>query len=102
MTQTFPALVGYTSTALIAVTLVPQAIRLVRTREVAGLSPTTYVLYSLGNLSGWWYGALIGSGPVVLSSAIAGVFSVGILAALGWHHYAARRASVTVLDASEP
>lgn len=62
--------IGFLSTACICVTLLPQIVLTIRTKSVANLSLATYLIYDIGNIAGWVYGAAIGSWPVIATSAI--------------------------------
>jgi MtN3 and saliva related transmembrane protein len=63
-------LVGYIAAALTAVSFVPQAVKVIRTRETKDLSLWMYLVSTLG-LGAWLaYGIMIGSVPVMISNGI--------------------------------
>lgn len=63
-------LVGYLAAALTALSFVPQAIKVIRTRETKDLSLSMYLASTLGLCMWLAYGIMIGSVPVMISNSI--------------------------------
>ena len=72
--------IGYVSTACICINQVPQIIQIVRSRNVAGLSLATNVIYTAGNAAGLVYGIAIDSMPVAATSIVTLVTSITVAA----------------------
>lgn len=61
------------------VTFAPQALRVIRTRDTAAISLTTYVIVVVSTALWGVYGALIASIPVVAANIVNGGFALVIL-----------------------
>ena len=72
-------LVGYLAGLSTALFFLPQSIQTIRTKNVKGLSATTYCIYTFGIICWTIYGLYLHSIPMILFNAISGVFSVSIL-----------------------
>jgi len=72
-------LVGGLAAVLTTLCWLPQALKILRTRETRDLSLVAYLAFAAG--VGLWlvYGVLIGSIPVVTANAVTLVLLVGIL-----------------------
>lgn len=75
-------LIGGIAAALTTLAFFPQALRTIRTRETAGLSAGTYLLFSTGIAIWLVYGLLIGSWPLIVGNAVTLVPQLAILAIL--------------------
>lgn len=60
-------------------TFAPQALRVIRTRDTAAISLTTYVIVVVSTALWGVYGALIASIPVVVANVVNGAFGLIIL-----------------------
>ena len=70
---------GYMAGILTAICFMPQTIKTIKTRDVKGLSLTSYFIYVVGILSWVVYGIFIRSVPMVLFNSISAVFAGSIL-----------------------
>ena len=70
--------IGFISTICICITLVPQIIKIVKTKDVAGLALSTYVIYDVGNAAGLIYGVAIASAPVIVTSVVTLLASMAV------------------------
>lgn len=70
--------IGYVSTVCICAAMLPQLVKVIRTRNVHGLSLRSFLLYDLGNITGLAYGIGITSWPNAITSMIAGMISLTI------------------------
>lgn len=62
--------VGFAAAACTTVSFVPQAVKIIRERETAGISLPTYAIFAIG-LSLWLvYGILAHSTPIVVANAL--------------------------------
>ena len=61
-------LLGYVATLIVAITQVPQLVKVVRTRDTEGLSKRTYMLIVLGSVLYVPYAFAIRSVPVALTN----------------------------------
>jgi MtN3 and saliva related transmembrane protein len=75
-----PNVVGSVAAALSMFTFLPQAVRVIRTRDTAAISLTTYVIVVVSTALWGAYGAMIASAPVVAANAVNGSFAAIILA----------------------
>ncbi len=73
-------LLGYAATLIVAVTQIPQLLKVVRTRDTADLSKWTYGLIALGSLLYVPYAFAIHSIPVALTNLWLTLVSATILA----------------------
>ena len=72
--------IGLLAATCTTVAFVPQAIKVIRTRNTAGLSLSMYVCFTIG-VSLWLvYGCLIGDTAIIIANAITIVFATIILA----------------------
>ncbi len=67
------------ASALIVISLVPQAIKSWKTKSTHDISLWRYVIYVLGTVLFLFYGILIVNGPIVVVNAVALVLAVWIL-----------------------
>jgi MtN3 and saliva related transmembrane protein len=72
-------LVGGAAALLTTLCWLPQALKLLRTRETRDLSLLAYVAFSAGVLLWLLYGLLIGSVPVVAANAVTLVLALAIV-----------------------
>ncbi len=72
-------LLGYAAAALTTTSFVPQALRIVRTRNTEGISLGMYGILTAGIALWMAYGVAIGSAPVILANGITLVLATTIL-----------------------
>ena len=70
---------GYMAGILTAICFMPQTIKTIRTKDVKGLSLTSYFIYTIGILCWVIYGFFIHSVPMILFNSISAVFAGSIL-----------------------
>ena len=73
--------VGLAAAACTTASFVPQAIRILRTRDTQAISLIMYIVFSVGIALWLIYGLAIGSAPVIGANAITLVFVLAILGA---------------------
>ncbi|MDA0944876.1 MAG: SemiSWEET transporter [bacterium] len=72
--------IGLLAATCTTMAFVPQAIKVIRTRNTAGLSLSMYVCFTIG-VSLWLvYGCLLGDTAIIVANAITIVFAAIILA----------------------
>jgi len=73
------AIVGYLAAIFTTLSVVPQIVHTVRTRDVRGISIPSLAALSLG--IGLWlaYGISIGSGPIIASNAVSLTLDLTVL-----------------------
>ena len=72
-------ILGFAAAILTTVSFVPQAIKVIRTRNTDGISLLMYTLFTSG-MSMWLiYGFIIGSRPMIISNSITALLSAIIL-----------------------
>ena len=82
---TLTDVIGFAASATATVIMVPQVIKMVRTKDVRGLSLGMMVLYFV-NCSLWFaYGWLIGATPIVFCNGFAVV--IGLVQLALWRKY---------------
>lgn len=62
--------IGYIAGALTTICFLPQAIKIIRTRDVGGISLAMYTVFATGVALWMIYGIMIGSKPVIIYNAI--------------------------------
>ena len=70
---------GYLAAAATTISFIPQAIKVIRTRDTQSLSLGMYVLFSIGVVLWLVYGLLMKAPPIIFANAITLVFAVIIL-----------------------
>ncbi len=72
-------LVGYFAATATTVSFIPQAIKVMRTRDTQSISLWMYVLFSFGVTMWLVYGILLNARPIILANSITLLFAVVIL-----------------------
>jgi MtN3 and saliva related transmembrane protein len=72
-------LLGYLAATLTTLSLVPQVVRVWRTRSAEDLSPGMYVLFTLGVASWLAYGLLLRAWPVVAANTVTLLLAAAVL-----------------------
>lgn len=72
-------LLGYFAGICTAIVFLPQSIQTLKTKNVSGLSLSTYIIYNLGMLSWILYGVYLHSLQMIIFNSISFVFSSVIL-----------------------
>jgi MtN3 and saliva related transmembrane protein len=72
-------LIGSAAALLTTLCWLPQAVKLLRTRETRDLSLIAYIAFSGGVFLWLLYGILIGSVPVMAANAVTLVLALGIV-----------------------
>jgi len=70
---------GYFAGICTAVVFLPQSIQTLKTKNIKGLSLSTYIIYNLGMLSWIFYGVYLNSLQMIIFNSISFVFSSIIL-----------------------
>lgn len=63
-------IIGYAAASLTTVSFLPQAIKVIQTRDTKSISLTMYILFSVGVCTWLVYGILINNLPIILANAI--------------------------------
>lgn len=72
-------LLGYIAGTLTTISFLPQAIKVIRTRDTSGISLIMYIVFTTGILIWLIYGIVIGSIPIILPNIITFILSFVIL-----------------------
>ena len=75
----FISVIGFLAAACSVSSFVPQAYKILRTRDTASLSPPTYSLTTTGFLLWTAYGVAQGQWPLILTNAVCFVLAAFIL-----------------------
>ncbi|MEX2618251.1 MAG: SemiSWEET family transporter [Alphaproteobacteria bacterium] len=75
----FAAVLGWLATAASVTSFVPQAVKIIRTRETADISIGMYVLTVSGFMLWTGYGTMIGAWPIIVTNTICASLSAFIL-----------------------
>jgi uncharacterized protein with PQ loop repeat len=99
--------VGFTAAFLSLGMLAPQAVRLARTRDRAGVSPTTYLCWSTCCIGWVWFSASIRAWPGVFGTAPEALLAGGVFVALRptrslWAGFAATTAALVAVGSLSP
>lgn len=73
-------MIGFVAAACTSLSFFPQAVKIIRDRETAGISLVTYSLFVVGLTLWFTYGVLMHSAPVYVANAVTLVPAVIILA----------------------
>ena len=71
---------GYVAATLTTLAFVPQAIKIIRTRDTRGISLGMYLAFTVGVALWFGYGIVLHSWPMIISNAITFVLASVILA----------------------
>lgn len=71
---------GYVAATLTTLAFVPQAVKIIRTRDTRGISLGMYLAFTVGVALWFGYGIVLHSWPMILSNAITFVLASVILA----------------------
>lgn len=71
--------VGYLAAAATTISLIPQALKVIKTRDTHGISLGMYVLFSTGVILWLVYGILMKASPIILANAVTLFFAAIIL-----------------------
>ena len=77
--QIFGEFLGVLAGICTAIVFLPQTIKTIKTRDVAGLSLSTYIIYCIGMLSWTLYGIYLKSVQMMFFNVISLVFALIIL-----------------------
>ena len=72
-------IIGYLAAFFTAVSFLPQALKTIRTREVAGLSVITYLFLFFGSLSWLVYGYYLNDLPILTTNTLTTISTFIIL-----------------------
>lgn len=72
-------LLGYIAGICTAIVFLPQSVQTLKTKDVKGLSLSTYVIYNIGMISWILYGIYLHSVQMIIFNSISFVFSSIIL-----------------------
>ena len=72
-------LLGYIAGICTAIVFLPQSLQTLKTKDVSGLSLSTYIIYNIGMLSWILYGIYLHSLQMIISNGISFIFSSTIL-----------------------
>ena len=71
---------GYVAATLTTLAFVPQAVKIIRTRDTRGISLGMYLAFTVGVALWFGYGIVLHSWPMIVSNAITFVLASIILA----------------------
>ena len=71
---------GYVAATLTTLAFVPQAVKIIRTRDTRGISLGMYLAFTVGVALWFGYGIVLHSWPMIVSNAITFVLASVILA----------------------
>jgi MtN3 and saliva related transmembrane protein len=71
--------IGYLAGLLILVSLIPQIVKSWKTKSTKDLSLARYLIYTAGIVLWIVYGAMLNSGPMVISNGIALLLALSII-----------------------
>ncbi len=74
-----PLLIGILAGSLTAVSATPQIIKVLRTKEVAHISPLMFMILAAGNATWCWYGILLKDWPIIITNAFSLVMDLMML-----------------------
>jgi MtN3 and saliva related transmembrane protein len=81
MTEAARELIGAAAACCTTLSFVPQAVRIIRTRDTAAISLPMYLVFGTGILLWLVYGLLLTSWPIIVSNVVT-IVLVGLIVAL--------------------
>lgn len=70
---------GYVAATLTTLAFVPQAVKIIRTRDTSGISLGMYLVFTVGVALWFGYGIVLHSWPMIISNAVTFVLAAIIL-----------------------
>lgn len=77
--EIFGELLGYIAGICTAIVFLPQSIQTVKTKDVKGLSLSSYIIYNIGMVSWILYGCYLNSIQMIIFNSISLIFASIIL-----------------------
>ncbi|WP_133499683.1 SemiSWEET transporter [Cognatilysobacter terrigena] len=71
--------IGYVAASLTTLSVLPQAIKTIRTRDTSGISLGMYVVFTVGVACWFFYGIVLTSWPMIVSNLLTLGLSMTIL-----------------------
>lgn len=72
-------IIGYLAASCTTLSFVPQAVKVIRTRETKGISLSMYAIFTLGVILWFVYGIIVHNIPIIAANAITTVLAAIIL-----------------------
>jgi MtN3 and saliva related transmembrane protein len=70
---------GYFAACCTTLAFLPQAIKVIKTKDTAAISLSMYIIFTIGVISWFFYGIVIASKPVIFANLITFLFAFVIL-----------------------
>lgn len=70
---------GYFAACCTTLAFLPQAIKVIKTKDTAAISLSMYIIFTIGVISWFLYGIVIASKPVIFANLITFLFAFVIL-----------------------
>lgn len=70
---------GYLAGTCLAISFLPQAIKIIKNKDVSSISLVTYIIYNIGSISWILYGIYLKSFQMILFNTITSIFTLTIL-----------------------
>jgi len=83
----FFTFIGLAAATCTTISFLPQAVKVIRTRDTKSLSLPMYIILTIGVLLWLIYGLLVNDIPVIVANTITSVFSFIILASIIFYRY---------------
>ncbi len=71
--------IGFAAAICTTISFVPQAIKIIRTKDTSGISATMYTLFTFGIILWLTFGILTHNPPIILANAVTAILSSIIL-----------------------
>jgi len=72
-------IIGYIAATLTTVSFLPQAIKVIKTRNTEGISLWMYIMFTIGVAFWFFYGLIVTEYPIIIANAITLIFASIIL-----------------------
>jgi len=83
----FFTFIGLAAAVCTTISFLPQAIKVIKTRDTKSLSLPMYIIFTIGVLLWLLYGLLVRDIPVIAANTITSVFSAIILVSIIFYRY---------------
>ncbi len=80
-------IIGLAAATCTTISFLPQAVKVIRTRDTRSLSLPMYIILTTGVLLWLTYGILVNDIPVIAANLVTSVFSIIILGAIIFYRY---------------
>jgi len=83
----FFTIIGLAAATCTTISFLPQAVKVIRTKDTRSLSLPMYIIFTIGVLLWLTYGILVGDIPVIAANIVTSILSIVILGSIIFYRY---------------